>query len=132
MAFFQDPPRLGNQWEEDRVVRGFLARKLPGDAYRAAEPDLAEMGALAAGRLRDLLLAEPDAKPSLVSWDAWGRRVDRITLAPLWRETARLAAERGSSRSRTGGRTAASRGSCRWRSSTSWSLPRASIRARSR
>ncbi|MGA7989876.1 MAG: acyl-CoA dehydrogenase family protein, partial [Thermoanaerobaculia bacterium] len=95
MAFFQDPPRLGNQWEEDRVVRGFLARKLPADAFRAAQPDLAEMGALAGGRLRDLFLAEPDAKPGLVSWDAWGRRVDRITLTPLWRETARLAAEKG-------------------------------------
>jgi alkylation response protein AidB-like acyl-CoA dehydrogenase len=95
MAFFQDPPRLGNQWAEDRVVRGLLARKLPADAFRAAESDLDEMGALAGGRLRDLLLAEPDARPALVHWDAWGRRVDRITLTPLWRETARLAAEKG-------------------------------------
>jgi alkylation response protein AidB-like acyl-CoA dehydrogenase len=95
VAFFQDPPRLGNPWTEDRVVRGFLARKLPGDAFRAAEPDLAAMGALAGGRLHDLLLAEPDAKPVLTSWDPWGRRVDRITLTPLWRETARLAAEKG-------------------------------------
>ena len=95
MPFFQDPPRLGNQWEEDRVVRGLLARKLPPEALRAATPDLEEMGALAGGRLRDLFLAEPDARPALVNWDAWGQRVDRITLTPLWRETARLAAEKG-------------------------------------
>ena len=95
MTFTQDPPRLGNQWDEDRVVRGFLARKLPPDALRAATPGLEEMGALAGGRLRDLFLAEPDARPLLVNWDAWGNRVDRITTTPLWRETARLAAEKG-------------------------------------
>jgi acyl-CoA dehydrogenase len=95
MTFTQEPPHLGNQWDEDRVVRGFLARKLPREAYRTAEPALAEMGALAGGRLRDLFLAEPDARPLLVNWDAWGNRVDRITTTPLWRETARLAAEKG-------------------------------------
>ena len=95
MNFVQEPPRIGNQWAEDRVLRGFLSRKLPPDARRAAEPDLDAMGTLAGGPLRDLFLAEPDAKPDLVNWDAWGRRIDRITLTPLWRETSRLAAEKG-------------------------------------
>jgi len=30
-----------------------------------------------------------------VNWDAWGNRVDRIALTPLWRETQRLASEKG-------------------------------------
>jgi alkylation response protein AidB-like acyl-CoA dehydrogenase len=95
VAFHQEPPRLGNPWAEDRVLRGFLARALPEDAFRAAEPSLEEMGAFAGGPLRALFLADPDARPSLTNWDAWGNRVDRITLTPLWREAARLAAEKG-------------------------------------
>src|SRR5262249_334946 len=33
--------------------------------------------------------------PRLVQWDAWGRRVDRIDVTPLWQEAQRLSAERG-------------------------------------
>jgi acyl-CoA dehydrogenase len=31
----------------------------------------------------------------LTSWDAWGRRIDRIEVSPLWRQAARIATERG-------------------------------------
>jgi alkylation response protein AidB-like acyl-CoA dehydrogenase len=95
MPFFQDPPRLANQYDGDRVLRSFLARKLPADAFQAVEPSLREMGALAAGPLYDLLLAEPDAVPTLMGWDAWGRRVDRIEPTRLWKEVAPLAARMG-------------------------------------
>ena len=53
------------------------------------------MGALAAGPLYDLLLAEPDAVPTLTGWDAWGRRIDRIEPTRLWKEAAPLAARMG-------------------------------------
>ncbi len=95
MPFFQDPPRLANQYDDDRVLRGFLARKLPKETLRAVEPSLREMGALAAGPLYDLLLAEPDAIPTLTGWDAWGRRIDRIEPTRLWKEAAPLAARMG-------------------------------------
>ena len=95
MPFFQDPPRLTNQYDDDRVLRSFLARKLPDRTLRAVEPSLHEMGALAAGPLYDLLLAEPDAVPTLTGWDAWGRRIDRIEPTRLWKEVAPLAARMG-------------------------------------
>ena len=95
MPFFQDPPRLTNQYDDDRVLRSFLARKLQDETLRAVEPSLREMGALAAGPLYDLLLAEPDAVPTLTGWDAWGRRIDRIELTRLWKEVAPLAARMG-------------------------------------
>ncbi|MGE5716400.1 MAG: acyl-CoA dehydrogenase family protein [Acidobacteriota bacterium] len=95
MPFFQDPPRLENQYDDDRVLRSFLARKLPGETLRAVEPSLRQMGALAAGPLYDLLLAEPDAVPTLTGWDAWGRRIDRIEPTRLWEEAASLAARMG-------------------------------------
>jgi alkylation response protein AidB-like acyl-CoA dehydrogenase len=95
MPFFQDPPRLTNQYDDDRVLKSFLARKLPGETLRAVEPSLREMGALAAGPLYDLLLAEPDAVPTLTGWDAWGRRIDHIEPTRLWKEAAPLAARMG-------------------------------------
>ena len=34
MPFFQDPPRLGNQYRGDRVLRSLLARMLPEGVIR--------------------------------------------------------------------------------------------------
>ncbi len=95
MAFFQDPPALDNQYRSDRVLRSYLARTLPDDVRRAIEPALDEMGELAAGPLYQLQLADRLNEPVLTQWDAWGKRVDRIEVSPLWRRAARLAAERG-------------------------------------
>jgi len=33
--------------------------------------------------------------PKLVTWDAWGTRIDHIELTPLWKRAARIAAEEG-------------------------------------
>ena len=40
-------------------------------------------------------LADRKSEPTLTQWDAWGNRVDRIELTPLWREAERIAAEHG-------------------------------------
>jgi alkylation response protein AidB-like acyl-CoA dehydrogenase len=95
MAFFQPPPALGNPFSSDRVLRSYLARVLPDDARRAILPTLDEMGEIAASRLEPLHAADPKAEPRLVQWDAWGNRVDRIDLTPLWIEAAKVAAEKG-------------------------------------
>ncbi|MGH8494703.1 MAG: acyl-CoA dehydrogenase family protein [Gammaproteobacteria bacterium] len=95
MSFTQDPPALGNQYADDRVLRSYLRRALPPDALGGIEDELHEMGALAGGELYDLQLADRLNEPRLVQWDAWGERVDRIELTPLWRRAERIAAERG-------------------------------------
>jgi alkylation response protein AidB-like acyl-CoA dehydrogenase len=95
MAFFQEPPQLENGWDADPLLREHLARALPPDALATIVPELAELGAVSAGRLFALQLADREAEPRLVQWDAWGRRVDRIELTPLWREAAALAARHG-------------------------------------
>jgi alkylation response protein AidB-like acyl-CoA dehydrogenase len=59
------------------------------------EPELAEMGELAGSRLYTMQLADRLNEPVLTQWDAWGNRIDRIELTPLWREAEQLAAERG-------------------------------------
>jgi len=93
--FLQDPPRLADQWRDDALLRSWLARTVDADALRAIEPELAEMGALAAGRLYELALAHRREEPEHVPYDPWGRRIDEVRVNPAWQEYARVAAERG-------------------------------------
>src|SRR5690242_11824931 len=62
---------------------------------REIEPSLFEMGRLAGGELYQLQLADRLNEPRLTQWDAWGNRVDRIELTPLWRLAERIAVEHG-------------------------------------
>jgi acyl-CoA dehydrogenase len=95
MSFIQAPPALGNTFESDVVLRAFLANHLPAEVFREIEPSLREMGALAGGPLHDLLREDEASVPVLTSWDPWGRRIDRIELTRLWKETLRISAEKG-------------------------------------
>ncbi len=94
-TFIQPPPRLGNQYADDRVLRGYLARTLSEAEMRVAAPALERMGEAAGGELYAQQLAERGLEPVLEQWDAWGNRVDRITLTPLWRRAEEIAAREG-------------------------------------
>jgi acyl-CoA dehydrogenase len=95
MAFFQAPPTLGNQLTDDRVLRSHLTRVLPPDVLAAIQPTLANMGELAGGRLFQMQIEDRLNEPKLIQWDAWGNRIDRIEVSPLWREAAVIAAREG-------------------------------------
>lgn len=94
MPFTQTPPTLGNQYDDDAALRSLLARILPDDVRAETEPSLREMGRLSA-ELYPAQLADLHNEPRLVQWDAWGNRVDRIELTPLWQRAERIAAEHG-------------------------------------
>lgn len=95
MAFFQSAPSLGNQFTDDRVLRSHLSRVLPEDVLREIDGTLAAMGELAGDRLYRMQIEDRLNEPTLTQWDAWGHRVDRIEVSPLWREAAIIAAEHG-------------------------------------
>jgi alkylation response protein AidB-like acyl-CoA dehydrogenase len=95
MTFQQAPPTLGNQYEDDRMLRSYLARVFPAEVLREVEPSLIEMGRLAGGELYELQLADRLNEPRLTQWDAWGNRIDQIELTPLWRVAERIAADHG-------------------------------------
>ena len=95
MPFQQQPPSLGNQYEDDRVLRSYLARTLPADVLHEIEASLIEMGRLAGGELYQMQLADRLHEPVLKQWDAWGNRIDQIELTPLWQRAEIIAAERG-------------------------------------
>jgi alkylation response protein AidB-like acyl-CoA dehydrogenase len=95
MPFRQTPPTLGNQYEDDRVLRSYLKRILPAEMLREIEPSLREMGRLAGSDLYRMQLADRLNEPVLTAWDAWGNRIDHIELTPLWRVAEQIAAEHG-------------------------------------
>jgi len=95
MQFQQALPTLGNQYEDDLVLRSYLKRSVPADVLREIKPTLVEMGRLAGGDLYQMQLADRLNEPTLTQWDAWGNRIDWIELTPLWRVAERIAAEHG-------------------------------------
>jgi alkylation response protein AidB-like acyl-CoA dehydrogenase len=95
MPFTQSPPRLANQYDDDRVLRSYLKRVLSPRMLAAVEPELRELGELAGGRLYRKQLADRLNEPRHTPFDAWGNRIDHIELTPLWKDAGRLAARLG-------------------------------------
>src|ERR1044072_6903849 len=93
--FVQAPPAHGNQYDDDRVLRSYLARVLPPDVLADVHESLFEMGQLAGGELYELQRADRLNEPTLTQWDAWGNRIDKIEMTPLWRVGERIAAAHG-------------------------------------
>ncbi|WP_022836866.1 acyl-CoA dehydrogenase family protein [Salisaeta longa] len=91
----QDPPALGNQYITDRVLQSYVKRTLSGKTAEDAEAALEALGAEAGERLHAMEQADIGKKATLKQWDAWGARIDEITVTPLWEEAERLAVEYG-------------------------------------
>lgn len=93
--FYQDAPRLTNQFDGDPLLGGYLRWRLPADMLHEVEPALRRMGALAAGEWLALDAAAERNPPRHVPYDPWGRRVDVIETSDAWRALDRIAAEEG-------------------------------------
>ena len=89
MDFVQAGPELANQYADDRLLRAHLVRALPASMLSAIEPDLEALGAHATLAWRDARNRTP-VEPTLTQWDAWGERIDRIEITPVWRDGAAL------------------------------------------
>jgi alkylation response protein AidB-like acyl-CoA dehydrogenase len=59
------------------------------------EPSLVELGKLAGGELYETQLDDRLNEPTLTQWDAWGNRIDKVEVTPLWRKAERIAVEYG-------------------------------------
>lgn len=94
-GFFQEPPRLTNTFEADRVLAETLERLLPAEVASALRPEWRALGEEAAGPLAELARQAEAQPPRHVPFDAWGRRVDEVLVSPAWRELHRAAARWG-------------------------------------
>src|SRR4051812_47535693 len=95
MAFFQEPPRLGNCFDDDQLLNEYLTRTLPEDMRRELEPELRALGELSGGKMYQLQLTDRLNEPVLTHWDPWGHRIDHIEVTPLWKEAQVIAARHG-------------------------------------
>ncbi len=93
--FHQPPPHLADPFTSDSVLTGYLARRLPPEIRTAIEPGLVRLGALVAGEMLGLANEAERDPPRLISFDAWGRRSDRIEVSPAWKRLHAIAAEEG-------------------------------------
>jgi alkylation response protein AidB-like acyl-CoA dehydrogenase len=93
--FYQTPPFLGNQYDDDRVLRSYIHRVLPREMLAQVEPELRRLGARVAGDILALGEAAEAEPPRHVPYDPWGRRIDRIETSAAWRELDRVSAEEG-------------------------------------
>ena len=94
-GFFQDGPRLGNQYDDDTLLRAYLRWRLPPGILDEVEPGLRRLGERAVTDLPPLADDAEANPPRLVSHDAWGRRIDEIRVAAGWRALDRVSAEEG-------------------------------------
>ena len=95
MAFFQAPPELENTYASDDVLQRYLRNALPPDVLSRIEPELKDIGEIAAKELWPMSLETRRDEPRLDQWNAWGHRVDHIELTPIWKRAQRITAEKG-------------------------------------
>ncbi|XP_073527624.1 acyl-CoA dehydrogenase family member 11-like isoform X2 [Phyllobates terribilis] len=93
--FFQDQPRLGNQFLEDSLLQGYLKRHLPPVVLKEASQDLEHFGQRLVDEIDSLGRECELNQPHLQHYDAWGRRVDRIITCPAWQRMKVVSAEEG-------------------------------------
>lgn len=84
--FLQEAPRFSNRFRTDRALRHSLERILPPEDFAEAAADFDEMGARAAGDLRELSARAEANPPRHVPYDPFGRRIDRIDVDSAWLE----------------------------------------------
>lgn len=94
-GFLQAPPALANTYDTDRALRMQLERLLPAETRAAIEPELRALGERAAGEMLALAHEAERDTPSLITYDAWGRRIDQLVVSPAWQRLVRIAAEVG-------------------------------------
>ncbi|HST07263.1 MAG TPA: hypothetical protein VLJ83_03790, partial [Gemmatimonadaceae bacterium] len=94
-GFAQDAPELGNQYDDDAMLRSFLRWRLPATMRDEIEPDLHRLGHRAATDILALGEKAEASPPVHVPFDAWGRRVDRIETSDAWRELDSISATEG-------------------------------------
>ncbi|KAJ3149122.1 hypothetical protein HDU86_007065 [Geranomyces michiganensis] len=94
-GFRQEPPVLGNQYNEDALLQSILFHYLPATVLRTVEPDLVRLGHRTITELQDLGDNAETHPPTLTQYDHWCRRIDRLETSEGWRRLKRVSAEEG-------------------------------------
>jgi len=93
--FVQDAPRAPNRFRTDRALRLTLERLLPRDVFEHASIGLHRMGERTVAEIPALADRAEGNPPKLVTYDAWGKRVDRIEVDPAFERLVAIGQEEG-------------------------------------
>ncbi|XP_041377829.1 acyl-CoA dehydrogenase family member 11-like [Gigantopelta aegis] len=93
--FFQDQPRLDNQFTQDITLKTYLKRHVPKQFLAEIETDLELFGGRVATDIYDLSLRCEREPPYLEHFDAWGKRIDCLVTSPAWQKLHDISAEEG-------------------------------------
>jgi len=94
-SFFQEAPRLRNQYSGDLFLQSYLRRILPTEVLQEIRPDLEKFGHRVATDIDSMGRQCELQPPRLEHFDAWGWRVDNIHTCQAWRQLHDVSAEEG-------------------------------------
>ena len=90
--FCQDPPHLGNQYEEDEALKSYLAL-LTGGLPLNTQQDLSRFGQRVISELIPHHRNCERYPPQIDQYSAWGERIDQIHTHPSWSHMHKVSAE---------------------------------------
>ncbi len=93
--FTQGAPELTNEYTNDVFLQDYLKVNLPEDMLNEITPDLERFGHRVVTEVQNYGIICENNPPQLISYNAWGDRVDDIQVRPEWNELRRVAAEEG-------------------------------------
>uniref|UniRef100_A0A8D0LCY8 Acyl-CoA dehydrogenase n=1 Tax=Sphenodon punctatus TaxID=8508 RepID=A0A8D0LCY8_SPHPU len=94
-TFFQEQPRIGNQYLEDGLLQRYLKVHLPPKVFTEVSQDLERFGSRVMDEIDSLGRECELTPPRLQQYDAWGRRVDHIITCMAWKRMKEISAEEG-------------------------------------
>ncbi|XP_023243405.1 acyl-CoA dehydrogenase family member 11-like, partial [Centruroides sculpturatus] len=94
-TFFQQQPKLGNQYLDDVPLRNYLKRNLPKEVLYEIEPDLIRFGDCVASDINVLGRECELNPPKLNQQNAWGVYVNKLWTCDAWKKLHDISAEEG-------------------------------------
>jgi putative acyl-CoA dehydrogenase len=95
MNFYQTPPVLKNQFKHDSFLQAYLQRKFPQSQFPEAHADLDRLGQSVVSEYLELSRKAESQPPIHVPYDAWGNRIDEITVSEAWKAFEAISAKEG-------------------------------------
>ena len=94
-SFYQESPRLGNQWLDDPILPRFFQQHIPSEMYADIESDMRQFGNRVSTDILELHRQCEANPPRLEKFDAWGNGIDNLITCEAWKNMKRISAQEG-------------------------------------
>ena len=95
-GFFQSPPIVQHQLEDDQALSRALSLLLPSEVRKSVQPELHSFADKVLSRpILDLVADAEKHPPYLKTWDSWGRRRDDLVTSEGWRRLSDIGIQEG-------------------------------------